>query len=207
MQTFLDYERDFGGANRILIAVVDKGGDMFNLPFMQAMENITLEAKSIDNVDEARLRSIFTPNVRYIEVVEDGLDAGNVIPNGFSPNLEGFQPTPEQFATVRDNIVKAGIVGRLVAKDFSGAMVWVDLVPEDPEHGIHVDYNKIAAQLEALRGKYENERIGVHVIGFAKMVGDITDGARSVIGFFFLTVAFTWLLLFVYSSSVKLASL
>lgn len=207
MQTFLDYERDFGGANRILIAVVDKGGDMFNLPFMQAMENITLEAKSIDNVDEARLRSIFTPNVRYIEVVEDGLDAGNVIPNGFSPNLEGFQPTPEQFATVRDNIVKAGIVGRLVAKDFSGAMVWVDLVPEDPEHGIHVDYNKIAAQLEALRGKYENEHIGVHVIGFAKMVGDITDGARSVIGFFFLTIAFTWLLLFVYSSSAKLASL
>ncbi len=207
MQTFLDYERDFGGANRILIAVVDKGGDMFNLPFMRAMENITLEAKSIDNVDEARLRSIFTPNVRYIEVVEDGLDAGNVIPNGFSPNLEGFAPTPEQFATVRDNIVKAGIVGRLVAKDFSGAMVWVDLVPEDPEHGIHVDYNKIAAQLEALRGKYENEHIGVHVIGFAKMVGDITDGARSVIGFFFLTIAFTWLLLFIYSSSVKLASL
>ncbi|ANB18093.1 efflux RND transporter permease subunit [Dokdonella koreensis] len=207
MQTFLDYERDFGGANRILIAVVDKGGDMFNLPFMQAIENITLDAKSIDNVDEARLRSIFTPNVRYIEVVEDGLDAGNVIPNGFAPNLEGFAPTPEQFAAVRDNIVKAGIVGRLVAKDFSGAMVWVDLVPEDPEHGIHVDYNRIAGQLEALRQKYENERIGVHVIGFAKMVGDITDGARSVIGFFFVTIAFTWLLLFAYSSSVKLASL
>ena len=39
------------------------------------------------------------------------------------------------------------------------------------------------------------------------MVGDISDGARSVILFFFLTVAFTWLLLFLYSTSAKLASL
>src|SRR3546814_13178885 len=39
------------------------------------------------------------------------------------------------------------------------------------------------------------------------MVGDITDGAKSVIKFFLFTVAFTWLLLFAYSASVKLASL
>src|SRR5450432_3740426 len=39
------------------------------------------------------------------------------------------------------------------------------------------------------------------------MVGDISDGAKSVIKFFFITIAFTWLLLFAYSSSVKLASL
>ncbi len=207
MRTFLDYERDFGGANRILIAVMEKHGDIFNLPFMQTMEKITLDAKSIDNVDEARLRSIFTPNVRYVEVVEDGLNAGNVIPNGFTPNLPGFEPTAAEFATIKDNIVKAGIVGRLVAKDFSGAMIWVDLVPEDETLGVHVDYNKIADQLDALRAKYETDDISVNIIGFAKMVGDITDGARSAIWFFFLTVGFTWLLLFAYSSSTKLASL
>lgn len=207
MQTFLDYEREFAGANRIMIAVMDKSGDMFNLPFMQVMEDVTNEARTISNIDEARLRSIFTPNVRYIEVVEDGLDAGNVIPDDFSPNLEGFVPRPGQFAEIKDNIVKAGIVGRLVAKDFSGAMVWVDLVPEDPEHGVLVDYNVIADQLEALRQKYETEDISIHIIGFAKMVGDIADGARSVVWFFLITVAFTWLLLFIYSSSIKLASL
>ena len=47
----------------------------------------------------------------------------------------------------------------------------------------------------------------MHIIGFAKMVGDITDGAISVIKFFLITIAFTWLLLFLYSISVKLASL
>ena len=176
MKTFIDYEQEFGGANRILIAVMAKNGNMFTLPFMRTMENVTLAAKGIDDVDEARLRSIFTPNVRFIEVVEDGLNAGNVIPAGFTPNLEGFDPDKAKFDEIRSNIVKAGILGRLVAKDFSGAMIWVDLVPENPEQGVKVDYNKIAGQLEAIRSKYENADTSVHIIGFAKMVGDITDG-------------------------------
>jgi uncharacterized protein len=207
MKTFLDYEQEFGGANRVLIAVLDKSGDMFNQPFFQTMEKITQDAKGIDSVDEARVRSIFTPNVRFVEVVEDGFAGGNVIPPDFTPNSEGFESTPEQFATIKANMEKASIVGRLVAKDFSGAMVWVDLVPENPEKGVKVDYNKIATQLDAIRAKYENEHTTVAIIGFAKMVGDITAGARSVIWFFGLTIAFTWLLLFIYSSSVKLASL
>ncbi len=207
MQTFLDYEQEFGGANRVLIAVLDKKGDMFNQPFFETMEKITQDAKSIDSVDEARVRSIFTPNVRFVEVVEDGFAGGNVIPPDFTPNVEGFAATPAQFATIKANMEKASIVGRLVAKDFSGAMVWVDLVPENPEKGVKVDYNKIASQLDAIRAKYENEHTTVAIIGFAKMVGDITAGARSVIWFFGLTIAFTWLLLFIYSSSVKLASL
>ncbi len=207
MRTFIDYEQEFGGANRVLIAVMDKNGDMFNQPFFQAMENITQDAKNIDSVDEARVRSIFTPNVRFVEVVEDGFAGGNVIPQEFTPNSDGFEATPEQFATIKANIEKASIVGRLVAKDLSGAMVWVDLVPENPEQGVKVDYNRIAEQLDAIRAKYENEHTTVAIIGFAKMVGDITAGAESVIWFFLLTIAFTWLLLFIYSSSVKLASL
>ncbi|QBB72056.1 RND family transporter [Pseudolysobacter antarcticus] len=207
MQTFLDYERDFGGANRVLIAVMDKSGNMFNQPFFQTMENITKDAKTIDSVDDARLRSIFTPNVRFVEVVEDGFAGGNVIPANFTPNEPGFEATQAQFDIIRANIEKANIVGRLVAKDFSGAMVWVDLVPEDAEHGVKLDYNNISHQLDAIRAKYENEHTTVAIIGFAKMVGDITDGARSVIWFFLITIAFTWLLLFLYSSSVKLASL
>jgi hypothetical protein len=206
MRTFLDYEKDFGGANRILIAVMDKSGNMFNLPFFQTMEKITLDAARIDRADPARVSSIFTPNVRFVEVVEDGFAGGNVIPATFTPNVEGFTPTAEQFATIKANIEKAGIVGRLVAKDFSGAMVWVDLVPEDPANGVTIDYNRINRQLEAIRAKYENDHTTVAIIGFAKMVGDISDGAKSVIRFFFITIAFTWLLLFAYSASVKLAT-
>ena len=205
MQTFQDYELEFGGANRVLVAVIAKDGDMFDQEFLKTLENVTNEVINLDSTDDARSRSLFTPNVRFIEVVEDGLSGGNVIPQTFTPNVEGFISTPDDFQTIRGNIVKANIVGRLVAKDWSGAMIWADLIPESQAN--KVDYQLVANQFEAIRTKYEDENHSVHIIGFAKVVGDISDGARSVIKFFALTIAFTWLLLFLYSTSVKLASL
>ena len=224
MRTFLDYEAEFGGANRVLVAVMDRSGNMFNVPFMQTMEKITNDIIALDAIDDARVRSIFTPNVRFTEVVEDGFAGGNVIPAEFTPNVEGFQAAPGDFDTIRSNIVKANAVGRFVAKDFSGAMVWGELVPEGGAGQQRLDYQQVAAQLEEIRRRYETDpeacRLAerdpaaapaagtcVHVIGFAKMVGGIADGARSVIWFFFITIAFTWLLLYLYSTSVKLASL
>ena len=201
MQTFLDYEADFGGANRVLVALMARDGNMFEPGFFTALEGMTSDVMAIEATDNARVRSLFTPNVRFVEVVEDGFAGGNVIPNEFNAEHAGS----EDFETIRGNIVKAGIVGRLVAKDWSGAMIWADLVPETDANKL--DYQSIANQFEALRGKYEAQGYQVHIIGFAKMVGDISDGARSVIKFFVLTIAFTWLLLFLYSTSVKLASL
>lgn len=201
MQTFLEYERDFGGTNRVLVALVAPDGNMFTPGFFGALNDLTSEVMAIEAVDKARVSSLFTPNVRFVEVVEDGFAGGNVIPAEFIASSAG----PEDFETIRANIVKAGIVGRLVARDWSGAMVWADLVPETESNKL--DYQAIAAQLEDLRSRYQAQGFDVHIIGFAKMVGDISDGARSVIAFFFLTVAFTWLLLFLYSTSAKLASL
>ncbi len=207
MKTFLDYEQEFGGANRVLVAVMDKSGNMFNLEFMKTLEGVTNDVIGLDAVDDARTRSIFTPNVRFVEVVEDGFAGGNVIPGNFTPKQEGFAPTQEQFDTIRANIVKANAVGRYVAKDFSGAMVWAELVPEGGAGQQKLDYQAVAKQLEAIRQKYETKGITIHIIGFSKMVGDIADGAASVMKFFVATIAFTWLLLFLYSTSGKLASL
>ena len=114
MQTFLDYEQNFGGANRILIAVMDKSGNMFNQPFFQTMENITQDAKAIEHVDEARVSSIFTANVRFVEVVEDGFAGGNVIPATFTPNVDG--PNPQR-AGNRNNIGDVWVVAELATSD------------------------------------------------------------------------------------------
>lgn len=201
MRTFLDYEKDFGGANRVLVAVMADDGDMFDPAFFKTLEGVTAEVMAIEATDDSRVRSLYTPNVRFVEVVEDGFAGGNVIPDTFSADAvdEG------EFRTIRANIVKANILGRLVAKDWSGAMVWADLIPEDS--GTKLDYQDIAAQFEAIRRKYEADGHTVRVIGFAKMVGDIADGARSVIWFFGVTIALTWLLLYLYSTSFKLATL
>lgn len=197
MQTFLQYEEDFGGANRVLVALVDESGDMFNDQFFKKLEKVTDQVFFIPGVSRASVKSIFTPNVRFVEVVEDGFAGGNVIPSD-------FKPSPEAYQVVQANIVKSGVLGRLVAEDFNGAMVWADLLENDPQTGEKIDYNAIAEQLEKIRTDYEGDGQTVHIIGFAKIVGDISAGAVSVLYFFALAIFITAIMLFIYSKHWKL---
>ncbi|KAA3638997.1 MAG: RND family transporter [Proteobacteria bacterium] len=196
MQTFMEHT-EFRGANRILVALMDDSGDMFSESFFQKFEQLTDDVYYITGVYRPSVKSIFTPNVRFVEVVEDGFAGGNVIPSNYTPG-------PEMFKTIRANIVKAGIVGRLVAEDFNGAMVWADLQETNPETGEKIDYQKVALELESLRQKYESDGQKVHIIGFAKVIGDVAAGAKSVLYFFALAIFITALLMFWYSKNWKL---
>jgi predicted RND superfamily exporter protein len=200
MQTFLRYEKEFGGANRVLVALVARDGNMFTSEFFESFETISDQVFFIPGVDRASVRSIFTPNVRFVEIVEDGFAGGNVIPSNFAPSLEMFE-------RVRGNIVKSGEVGRLVSEDFSGAMVWANLLEENPRTGERLDYVDVAAQLEAIRTEFEDDDYSVHIIGFAKIIGDISDGARSVAWFFMIALLITAVLLYIYTRSIWLTLL
>lgn len=199
MRTYLDPTiEEFRGANRVLIALVARDGNMFTPEFFDALKRATDEVIVMDGIDRGRVQSIFTPNVRYLEVVEDGIEAGNVIP-------ADFQPTPEAMAEVRENILKAGVVGRLVANDFSGALVSA-IVLETDANGNPIDPIALARELEAkVRGPLQSDAVDVRMIGFAKVVGDIADGALSVIVFAIVTLALTLLSVWLYCQSFKVA--
>ena len=197
MQPFTYYQKVFGGANRVLVAVMQKQGDIYNPAFLNTLKQVTDEVFFIPGVDRPTVTSLFTPNTRFIEVVEDGFAGGNVIP-------AGYKGTPEQLETVRKNVLKSGVVGRLVSNDFRGALVRAELLELDPSSDKRLDYQAVAKQLEAIRIKYQHDGLDVHIIGFSKAVGDITDGARGVLGFFLLAFIITTLLLYFYSGSRKL---
>lgn len=203
MQTYQEYEEDFPGTNRILVALMARDGDMFNARFFKALHGLTNEVFFIEGVERAGVRSLFTPNVRYVEVVEGGFAGGNVIPADFDPSAPGYDPSEEDFENIRTNIVKSGEIGRLVTEDFSGAMVWASLMETNPETGESIDHNAIAEKLENIRSEFENEHHTVHILGFSKIVGDITEGAKSVILFFGITILLTAFLLYLYSGSFR----
>jgi len=207
IQTYLDHKAEFGGANRLLIAVMARDGNMFTPQFFDALKIATDEVFFIDGVDRSRVQSLWTPNTRYTEVVEGGIEAGDVIPSDFKPDAEGLK-------RVKENILKAGIVGRLVANDFSGALVSAQLLDADPETGAPVDYIAISHELERkVRDRIEGGKVDVsvtvpvsiHMIGFAKVVGDVADGALSVITFAIVTVTLTLLFVWVYIQSLRIA--
>lgn len=198
---FKVYQTQFGGANRVVIALVAKQGDIFTAEFFKTLKAVTDEAYYLPGVDRAQVTSIFTPNVRYIEVVEDGLQGGNVVPGDFAPTPAGFQQ-------VRQNIVKSGRIGMLVSADYTGAAVIVSLQEVDPSTGQNLDYAKVAAALETnIRAKYQSANIGIHLIGFAKVIGDIRDGAQGVLLFFGIALVISAVLLYYFSQSLILTIL
>jgi len=201
METYLEHREQFGGANRVVIAIRAREGDIFTPKFFEVLAELTDDVFFIPGVDRTRVMSLFTPNVRFTEVVEDGISGGNVIPDDFESTTEGL-------AKVRENILKSNYMGRLVANDFSAAIVVAELLEVNPTTGERLDYIDVAGQLEGIRAKYSNNDIGVdfdyHIIGFAKVIGDIASGATRVVLFFFVAFLITAIFVYVYSQSIKL---
>lgn len=277
MQVLKQYQADFGGANNVLVALIQKEGkgEIYNEKFLTALKQATDEVFFLPGVDRSRVSSLFTPDVRYVEVVEGGFKGGNVIPAEYAP-------TPEMFALVKGNTQKGGHVGRFTTKDQTGAMIFSELLEVDPVTGQKLDYAAVAEILEdKVRGRFMSpkkylykltvdlgplkagtqvwERFGqptglaaavdrgrkivykykpegaddtqdivvkmsqmsyetvdnpqynpdidVHILGFAKVVGDIIEELIPVVGFFLLTLVMTQLLLWAYLGSFKLALL
>src|SRR3546814_19168572 len=128
MQTFLKYYKDFGGANTVLVALQSNNGDIYRPEFMEALRHVTDDVFFIPGVDRARVTSIFTPNILYVEVVEGGLSGENVIPSNYAP-------TPEMMQRIRGNVAKANVTGRLVSADQRSALVVAELLDTDPQTG------------------------------------------------------------------------
>ena len=201
MEAFLKHGATFAGANRILVSVRWKGeGDIYNAEFMKVMRGVTDDVFFTPGVNRAQVFSIFTPNVRYIEVTEDGFAGEVVIPSRFEADAEGL-------AKVRANVARSGEIGRLVANDLKSALVRADLLEVDPSTGKKLDYADVSHKLEEIRAKYTNDHIDIQIIGFAKVVGDVMEGLFTVVTFFGIAFVITAVLLWFYSRSIKLTVL
>jgi uncharacterized protein len=200
MQTFLKYQADFGGANRVLVALRHRNGDIYDKDFMNTLRQVTEEVFYVKGVERSSVASLFTANVRYNEVVEDGFRGGTIV-------SADFAGTPEQLSQIRDKVLKSDWIGRLVSNDMSAAMVVATLQENDPETGRRLNLQQVAQALEAIRTKYQNDNVSLHVIGFAKAIGDIAEGAAGVLVFFGIAFVITSLLLYWYSGSVMLTVL
>src|SRR3546814_6597315 len=78
----------------------------------------------------------------------------------------------------------ANVTRRLVSADQRSALVVAELLDTDPQTGKPLDYVKVGDALEKIRRKYETPGVSVQIIGFAKVVDDMTDAAFQVGGLF-----------------------
>mgnify|MGYP000591919760 CR=1 FL=1 len=193
---FLEHKSDVENlANFIRISVEAKQGDIFSTDYMKALEKISDEVFYLPGVDRSGLKSLWTPNVRWVEVTEQGFQGGTVIPTTYDGSDESLDQ-------LRQNILKSGEVGRLVANNFKSTIVYVPLLEKNSETGESLDYLKFSLLLEEkIREKYAgpDSFVNIQIVGFAKKIGDLIEGMSAIAVFFFIAVMITTVLLYTYS--------
>ena len=201
IQNMLEYRDDLANlGNTVRIAVAVKQGDIFDAQYMETLRQIHDEVFYIPGVDRSALKSLWSPSVRWTEVTEEGFDGGEVIPQSY----DGSQASLDE---LRSNILKSGQVGRLVANDFRSSIVDVPLLevfadPEDQSRLLKLDYRAFSHALEEkIRDKYQAQdpNVEIHIVGFAKKVGDLIDGLVAVVLFFGVAFLITMVLLYLFT--------
>ncbi|MCW5658004.1 MAG: RND family transporter [Burkholderiaceae bacterium] len=200
IRNFLAHQADLTGlGNAVRIAVENPAGTLYDARYLDTLRQLSDEVFLVPGVARNQMKSLWTPTTRWVGVTEEGLEGGPVIPDGYDGSARSLQ----QLAA---NIARSGEVGQLVALDAKSSVIYVPLLARDAE-GRPLDYATFAARLEALREKYESKGVRIHITGFAKIVGDLIDGVRAVLGFFALAVLIAAAMVFWYTRCVRSTAL
>lgn len=198
IQNYLDNRQSLRGlGNSLRVVVENTRGDIFDPAYLQTLRQINDELFLSQGVDRAWMKSLWSPAVRWTEVTEEGFQGGPVMPDAYQGSAADIQQ-------LRQNIERANIVGSLVARDFKSSMLIVPLLDQASATGAGIDYHGFSVKLEQLRAHYEAGGVyKLHVIGFAKLMGDLIDGLLQVMLFFALAVLTTLLIIYLYTRCVR----
>jgi predicted RND superfamily exporter protein len=212
IQNFLENRKSLRGlGNSVRVVIENTQGDIFDPEYLAVLKKVNDDLFLTEGVDRAWMKSLWSPAVRWTEVTEEGFQGGPVMP-------DTYQGSPADIEQLRQNINRAGIVGSLVASDFKSTMLIVPLLDKASATGHDVNYHAFAQMLEEqLRDKIEfagdsaarkageegKGKYKVHVIGFAKLIGDLIDGLIQVMMFFGLAVITSFVIIYLYTRCIR----
>jgi len=194
---YLNHKQDLAGlGNGVRIAVAARDGNIYDAAYLETLQRVSDEVFLLPGVERAAMKSLWTPSTRWVAVTEDGMDGGPVIPNDYDASLASIDQ-------VRLNVQRSGQVGQLVARDGKSSMIQVSLLALDPETGAALDYAVFSERLEQIRARYQQQGVDIHIVGFAKVVGDLIDGIRLILLFFGVAILIATAMLYWYTRCMR----
>jgi predicted RND superfamily exporter protein len=194
IQNFLANRNDVQGGNIVSITVEAKEGDIFSAEYLEALKKVTDGAFFLPGVDRAGMKSLWTKNVQWRAVTEEGFDGGIVIP-------DSYDGSPASVDLVRRNVMRSGQIGRLVANDMTSSIVQLPLLEINPETGEKLDYKEFSSGLEEIREEMKQQGFHLYITGVAKRLGDMITGMKAIVVFFAIALLITYALLYYYTRS------
>jgi predicted RND superfamily exporter protein len=186
-----------GLGNSLRIAVETTQGDIYDRDYLAILAKANDKIFLTSVTDRAWMKSLWSPSVIWSEVTETGFDGGQVMP-------ADYDGSPASIAKLRRNVERANLIGSLVANDLRSSMIVVPLLERDANTGNPVDYAELSRTVEEVRTLVQKDpRYRVHVIGFAKLVGDLIEGLEKVMSFFALAAATAAVFIYLYTRCLR----
>lgn len=205
IQTFLKYQEQLTGTNRIAVILENKNGTIYEPAYLATLRKLTDDLGFISVGGQSGVTGLWTPNTRYYEVTEEGFEGRNLIPSTVTDDTidDGV------IAQLREDVARGGFKGLLVSEDERSSLVVGELLDTDMKTRERLDYFALGARLEnEIRTKYSSDAHEVHIIGFAQAVSDIaTQGSESVPIFFAIAFVITYIAVLLYVQSLTLAAI
>jgi len=204
IRTFLEYQ-EYLDTGRVLVVLRAKQGDIWNVASIRKLKQVSDTLAALPGIDRRTVTSLWTPNITYMELTEEGLHTEDVIGVEFTAETL----TQEGVERIRNRVRRGGLDGRLVASDGTAALVVGSAAEVDPETGEKLDGLDLAARVESgVRQKLSDDAYEVHVVGAPTMIGDIASGMKNAILFLLpLALLLTALLLQAWTRCWRLTAL
>ena len=151
-------QEKLGGSIALLVGAKD--GNIFTKSYMEILRQVTNEVSNVSGVDRSELKSLFTPNMRWLEVTEDGFQGGTIVPDDYDGSSTSFKK-------LRSNIIKSGQNGHLVKYDYSSTFIFVPFFAVDPATKRELDLrNSIFELARVLKKHSASQNIILSVNGY-----------------------------------------
>lgn len=198
VKTLEKYKRDLFGPNRLTVVVKAKHGTIWTKDALTRLYNVTQAVIFLPNVDRLGVQSLWTPNSFVNEITEEGFSAQPIIPG----TVTADRLTPQDITRIEHSTDEGGYIGSLVSRDQTAAMITAE-INEVGANGKKIDYVTYNHIIEkSVRKPFEDANFDIQIIGFAKQIGDIADGAKSVLIFCAISLLLTALAVFWYCHSL-----
>ena len=190
---YVNHKTDLAILGNAIRVIVETKGTIYDAKYLATLQKVSDELFLMPGAFRPAVKSLFTANVQWHAVTDEGFQAGSVVPSNYGG-------TPEEIAQIRRNVQMSGELGQIVAMDGQSSIVFVPLLAKD-EQGKPLDYGKLSEQLEAIRNKYQNSDITIRITGFAKVLGDLIGALRWFPSYFGGTLFLAAALLAYYTRS------
>jgi predicted RND superfamily exporter protein len=178
------FKDTFGGSNIVTFMVKSKEGDIFQLPVLTKIQELTQGLVKIDAVNEFQIISLAGKKLKEVKASTEGIESKPYM----WPDLPKNQ---DEINYLKDAVLRNPLVyGPVVSHDLKSTLITVDFFDN------LIDYNKAFTQINALVAKVDGGPVEVSVVGNPVLYGWVNHYLPETVRLSIITIAFFMVALF-----------